>query len=244
MLNPSAKGKRVTLFRPNRSAVRRTKFLLFSALPYELRHIIWRHCIPGTRIVKTRYDILSGRVLPGSAPPALLHVCHESRRFLLSPEMGFSMRFATPEIPGPGAVCINVKTDAVQIDFAALRLRHINAAELEAIVHLELYGASLHYGHAADVPRQLVKFRNLDTLSLLVPPPAPHLPIVVRDRHGHWVLPNNEEMIQMFRLAVSLFMEMKLPEYDAWKKPVLNFLHTFRNGKRSTCTRDYGPDWT
>lgn len=158
--------------------------------------------------------------------------------------MGFSMRLATPESPGPGAVCINVKTDAVQIDFAALRLRHINAAGLEAIVHLELYGASLHDGHTADVLRQLVQFRNLDTLSLVVPPPAPHLPIAVRDRHGHLVLPNNEEMIQMFRLVVSLVMEMELPEYDAWKKPVLNFLHTHRNGKRSTSSRDYDPDWT
>lgn len=157
--------------------------------------------------------------------------------------MGFSMRFATPESPG-GAVCINVKTDAVQIDYAALRLCHINAAELEAIVHLELYGASLHDGHTADVLRQLVKFRNLDTLSLLVPPPAPHLPIAVRDRYGHWVSPNNEEIIQIFRLVVSLVVEMKLPEYDAWKKPALNFLHTGRNGKRSTSTRDYDPDWT
>ncbi|KFY42822.1 hypothetical protein V495_04327 [Pseudogymnoascus sp. VKM F-4514 (FW-929)] len=153
-------------------------FSLFPNLPYELRHEIWRHHIPALRVVKTRYDVATGRVLPGSAPPVLLHVCQESRRFLLSAQIGFSMLFGTPTIPA--AVCINVKTDVLEINYCALKNNDVEAAVFETIVNLQLYGT--YKESPQGILRQLAKFQNIGLLSLVTPPgPLEHSPDQLQD---------------------------------------------------------------
>ncbi|KAI1386178.1 uncharacterized protein F4822DRAFT_431052 [Hypoxylon trugodes] len=55
-----------------------TSFTLFSLLPTELRLHIWRHtCHP--RVVEVSYDNQEDRCTTLTAPPAVLHVCRESR---------------------------------------------------------------------------------------------------------------------------------------------------------------------
>ncbi|KAI2624383.1 hypothetical protein GGR54DRAFT_573917 [Hypoxylon sp. NC1633] len=53
-------------------------FSLFSLLPTELRLQIWRHiCHP--RVVEVLYDSGNDQCSSSTAPPAILHVCQESR---------------------------------------------------------------------------------------------------------------------------------------------------------------------
>ncbi|OBT69234.1 hypothetical protein VE03_01983 [Pseudogymnoascus sp. 23342-1-I1] len=140
------------------------------------------------------------------------------------------MRFSNPESSG---VCMNVKTDAVQIDFAAVRNNDINATELEAIAHLELYGASLYDGPAVDVLHQVMKFKNLDTLSLLIPRDVPDLAAVVRLSHGRFA-PSNYEIRLTFERAVGILRGVRLSEYNTWRRLRVNYILTDREGRRST----------
>ena len=162
-------------------------FSQFSELPYELRRKIWRQHIPGPRVVRARYDVGTGQILPGSAPPVLLHVCLESRGFLLSNEIGFTLRFSTSE--NPPLICVNVKTDAVQMDYDAFLWNAIEGAQVRGIIHLELYGATLHNQESANVLDQIAKFQDLETLSLVAPraPLTEPLDGQIRDNHDRWV---------------------------------------------------------
>ncbi|KAI5868643.1 hypothetical protein GGS23DRAFT_546507 [Durotheca rogersii] len=55
-----------------------SSFTLFSWLPAELRLEIWRlTCHP--RVVEVLYDVESDQCLSSTPPPAVLHVCRESR---------------------------------------------------------------------------------------------------------------------------------------------------------------------
>lgn len=53
------------------------EFTVFQKLPIELRTRIWDHALPGPRVV----EVCWGRhgLYSDCAPPAMLHVCHESR---------------------------------------------------------------------------------------------------------------------------------------------------------------------
>lgn len=141
-------------------------FSLFQNLPYELRHEIWRYLIPEPRVVRAAHYLLPDKVYPKSTPPVLLHVCRESREFLLSPEIGFSMLLATPTFPA--TICANVKTDAIDFPLWTL-LNGVKVLEFEAIIHLEIEGRCLRNEESADILRQLTKFPNLDTLSVVTP---------------------------------------------------------------------------
>ncbi|KAI0387495.1 hypothetical protein F5Y04DRAFT_5466 [Hypomontagnella monticulosa] len=53
-------------------------FSLFSLLPTELRLQIWRQSCH-ERVVEVQYDGEDDRCVSSTAPPAILHACHESR---------------------------------------------------------------------------------------------------------------------------------------------------------------------
>jgi hypothetical protein len=58
-------------------------FTLFSDLPTELQIKIWRHALPGPRIIQLHY--LNGTFsFHGACPPPLLHTCRISREVALS----------------------------------------------------------------------------------------------------------------------------------------------------------------
>ncbi|KFX98427.1 hypothetical protein O988_04349 [Pseudogymnoascus sp. VKM F-3808] len=243
---PNALHQTQTLFAKHSTKRYLEMFSLFPNLPYELRHEIWRHFIPAPRVVKTRYDVTTGRILPGSAPPILLHVCKESRKFLLSAQRGFSMLFGTP--PSPAAVCINVKTDAVQIDYYALKYNDIKDAELEAIIHLEIYGATLCNEVSTNIIRQLKRFQSLDTLSLVATSSQTSEEFIdlVQD-HPPGVLVGligKLEASKIRLLSLYLRIEIQLPQYDNWKKPLINEIFTRPDGSRLTEEGEFDPYWS
>lgn len=59
-------------------------FTLFTSLPSELRVKIWENCFPEPRVVPVRYNRRYNQYTSTSAPPAILHVCSESRSTFLS----------------------------------------------------------------------------------------------------------------------------------------------------------------
>jgi hypothetical protein len=60
-----------------------TMFHLFTNLPSELRIKIWQHASPEPRIVPVLFNHTMQQYTSTSEPPALLHVCVESRTVLL-----------------------------------------------------------------------------------------------------------------------------------------------------------------
>jgi hypothetical protein len=59
-------------------------FTLFTSLPSELRIKIWKYSLPEPRVVPVRYNRAAKQYTSTTAPPALLHVCSESRSLFLS----------------------------------------------------------------------------------------------------------------------------------------------------------------
>ena len=57
-------------------------FHRFDQLPQELRNAIWELAVPGPRLVDINLGKKNGPIT-SCAPPAMLHVCHESRAILL-----------------------------------------------------------------------------------------------------------------------------------------------------------------
>jgi len=55
-------------------------FQLFLKLPTELRQIIWRHALPGPRLVELLYDEDTGACTSRCPTPIVLWICSESRR--------------------------------------------------------------------------------------------------------------------------------------------------------------------
>lgn len=145
------------------------------------------------------------------------------------------MQFGTSA--NPATVCINAKNDAVQISYYALMYNDIRTAEFETIVHLELYGSSLYNEEPVDILRQLVKFQNLETISLLTPPrPSPFDIILLLVEHAY--------SARIMNRASELVTEMKKPQYDNWKKPLLNRICPRDNGSRFTEEGEYNPAWS
>jgi hypothetical protein len=66
-----------------------TIFTLFTKLPSELRIKIWTACFPEPRVVSVRYNRTARQYTSKTAPPALLHVCSESRTLFLSTYIKF-----------------------------------------------------------------------------------------------------------------------------------------------------------
>ncbi|KAF8858807.1 hypothetical protein BDZ45DRAFT_386931 [Acephala macrosclerotiorum] len=58
-------------------------FELFTQLPSELRIKIWKHTFPEPRVVSVRFNRAVSQYTSTSAPPALVHVCTESRSLFL-----------------------------------------------------------------------------------------------------------------------------------------------------------------
>jgi hypothetical protein len=52
---------------------------LFPNFPLEIQLKIWRHTIPGTRVVSIRYDADDGAYTSSANPPVALFVCKQSR---------------------------------------------------------------------------------------------------------------------------------------------------------------------
>jgi 2EXR family len=82
-----------------------TEFRYFPRLPIELRHMIWRHCLPGPRLVELSYDEDIGACTSHSPLPICLWVCSESRkeaklfyRLLLATERAEATIYLDPKI--------------------------------------------------------------------------------------------------------------------------------------------------
>lgn len=60
-------------------------FSLFNKLPTEIRHQIWLHSLPESRIIEVVFDVKKniGRLLAKGGVPATLQVCRESRQIAL-----------------------------------------------------------------------------------------------------------------------------------------------------------------
>ncbi|KAL2062418.1 hypothetical protein VTL71DRAFT_6684 [Oculimacula yallundae] len=58
-------------------------FTLFPSLPSELRIKIWQQTFPAPRIVPVRFNRLTSQYVSNAPPPALLHVCSQSRSIFL-----------------------------------------------------------------------------------------------------------------------------------------------------------------
>jgi hypothetical protein len=56
-----------------------TEFRFFPRLPVEIRRMIWRHALPGPRLVELWYDEDMGSCTSPAPLPVCLWVCHESR---------------------------------------------------------------------------------------------------------------------------------------------------------------------
>lgn len=56
----------------------------FARLPAELQHKIWEEALPPSRIVQVSFSEDRGTFIPVTSPPAVLSVCHISRRIALS----------------------------------------------------------------------------------------------------------------------------------------------------------------
>jgi hypothetical protein len=148
------------------------------------------------------------------------------------------MQFGTSA--NPATVCVNAKNDAVQISYYALMYNDIRTAEFETIVHLELYGSSLYNEEPVDILRQLVKFHNLETISLLTPPrrsvenPFDIISSFVEHAYS----------ARIMNRASELDIEMKNPQYDNWKKPLLNRICPRDDGSRFTEEGEFNPAWS
>ncbi|OBT80900.1 hypothetical protein VF21_00168 [Pseudogymnoascus sp. 05NY08] len=151
------------------------------------------------------------------------------------------MQFGTSA--SPAAVCINTKTDAVQIDYYALKYNDIKTTEFETIVHLELYGVSLYDEESVDILRQLRKFQNLDTISLVTPLKPPLGFLVQTQDHSDVVL-FLAYAGAIAALASELEVDMKKPQYDTWKKPLLNIIRPRYDGSRFTEDGEFNPSWS
>jgi hypothetical protein len=86
-------------------------FALFTSLPSELRIKIWQHALPGPRVVAVRYGRVHDRYISDAPPPALLHVCTESRHVFLSTYENLILS-ATHE----SSVFVDFKRDTVFFD--------------------------------------------------------------------------------------------------------------------------------
>lgn len=76
-----------------------TAFTPFPFLPTELRLAIWR-LLPTPRVVSVRYSLTHDRCLPSTPPPAIAHVCRESRYEALHSDF-YVLAFSTPSHPSP-----------------------------------------------------------------------------------------------------------------------------------------------
>jgi hypothetical protein len=145
----------------------------------------------------------------------------------------------------PATVCVNAKTDAVQIYYDALKYNNIKTAEFETIVHLELCGCSLYNEDSADILRQLVKFQNLDTVSL-VAPSKPFLESLVQTQGQSTVDYFLAQCVYTAAMATRVWeldIDMKKPQYDTWKKPLLNRIFLRDDGSRFTEEGEFNPAW-
>lgn len=88
-----------------------TIFTLFSSLPSELRIKIWKYLVPGPRVVPVRYNFRTSQYTSTSAPPALLHACHESRTIFLSSHNKLTL---SPKYPS--TVFVDFKHDTIFFD--------------------------------------------------------------------------------------------------------------------------------
>lgn len=148
------------------------------------------------------------------------------------------MQFSTRATPA--AVCMNVKTDAVQIDHHALKYNDIKGAEFEAIIHLEIYGLSLHEERSRDVLCHLVKFPHLDTLSLVTHPDS----LIARTGRSALFDVLNFRPMRTLLLTSDIGLEMDSPQYDAWKKPLLSYITTSDGGSRYSEKGEFNPAWS
>jgi len=69
-----------------------TEFHLFPKLPIELRRMIWRHCLPGPRLVELLYDEDIGACTSSAPLPTCLWICSESRKEV---KLFYRLLFAT-----------------------------------------------------------------------------------------------------------------------------------------------------
>ncbi len=58
-------------------------FELFTQLPVELRIKVWKHTFPEPRVLSVRFNRVTSQYTSTLAPPALVHVCSESRSLFL-----------------------------------------------------------------------------------------------------------------------------------------------------------------
>lgn len=152
------------------------------------------------------------------------------------------MQFGT--LANPGAVCVNAKTDAVQIDYDALKNNNVEAAVFGTIVHLELYG-SFFKDSSEDILRHIVKFQNLDTLSLVTPPGPVAASLDQVQDVSDWApfLANGFQVGVTKKRVLAITADMKKPQYDNWKKPLLNQICPRYDGSRSTEEGEFNPVW-
>lgn len=152
------------------------------------------------------------------------------------------MQFGSPA--NPSAVCINAKADAVQINYDALKNNDIEAAVFETVVHLELYG-TFFKDSPEKILRQLVKFKNLDTLSL-VTPPGPVTESLGQDQDfADWapIVAHGFHVGVTRKRVLALTADMQKPQYGTWKKPLLNQICPRYDGSRSTAKGEFNPVW-
>lgn len=151
------------------------------------------------------------------------------------------MQFGTPT--NPAAVCINPKTDAVQVDYYALKCNAIRTAELKTIIHLELYGDLLKHEISPDIMRHLVKFKELETLSLIAAAPPPQKLHPTDDFYTLTVSYNNSVYGVIMDRVLGLATNMENRRYNTWKKPLLNQLHERQDGSRFAREGEFIPAW-
>jgi hypothetical protein len=155
--------------------------------------------------------------------------------------MGFSMEFST--LNYPATVCLNATTDAIQINYDALKNNDVDTAVFRNIVHLELYG-SFNEETAEGILRQLVKFKNLDTLSLVTPPwPFAGALVQLSDSSSDRVMFLKHGLeVSMTKNLVSFLMTE--PQYDTWKKPLLSQICPRYDGSRYISGGEFNPVWS
>lgn len=150
----------------------------------------------------------------------------------------------------PAAICANVRTDAIQIPLWAITHDVIKVAELQTIVHLEF--GRVRNEESADVLRLLMKLPNLETLSVVTPraPGTDFLqhprPVMSSKRHSpewHETMRHQMDVADIIFLLTDLIFDMNRPEYDTWKKPLINFIFTAHDGSRFAHEGEFNPLW-
>jgi 2EXR family len=154
------------------------EFPYFSKLPPELRRKIWRHALPGPRVVNFDFIYRPRQPMPhfeaNYGAPTLLHVCHESREVALE---SYELLFQSKESSRPAiyfdlkrdTLCFTLETIPIRI---VLFLEDMPRADIRRVRYLAV-GTEL----PKDMVKYITQFHGLEVFSLILSDPRIIAPV-------------------------------------------------------------------